>query len=125
MLQATSLQDIRLHATSYKLHGHMLQTASYMATRLHATCICLTAWWPRWGRRILKIQFCRSFGLISAARAVYREFLYICYIKNSVLRSETYLKRLVDLVASFSQSMSPWRATATPKVPEIPKDGIL
>ena len=34
-----------------------------------------------------------------------------------------YFKRFVMRVASFSQSMSPWRATATPKVPEIPKCG--
>ena len=47
-------------------------------------------------------------------------FFCIVYINNSILRSETYLKRFVDLVASFSQSMSPWRATATPKVPEPP-----
>ena len=52
-------------------------------------------------------------------------------IKNSNLRSKTYLKRLVRCVASFSQSMSPWRATAThfrPDFPNLPNpifDNIL
>ena len=42
-LKAVNLQDRNLHATNYKLHGHMLQTARYMVTRLLATSLALNS----------------------------------------------------------------------------------
>ena len=66
-----------------------------------------------------------SLGVTWGSSGILLNFFGIFNIKNSILGSKTYLKRLVRRVASFSQSMSPWRATATHFRPDLPKSTTL